>query len=163
VVPAGRSALAAPADFAGVEAEVSPVAPLKVLTKPVAKRPMKPKKSEPVKLTMHRFNRFSRFKVTKEAEHLIPGMNKVFIDLAMARPKQIAEDRGANKIALCDIRDYMTECGFLPSAENDPRDLHLMGAIRELDSVENQLELIPMCRSVTNMIFRNVKPHKYDL
>ena len=70
---------------------------------------------------------------------------------------------------LCDIRQYMTECGFLPPVEvtvilililflilipillsipqEDPMDLGLAEAIRLHAPVEVQEELIPMRRS----------------
>ena len=68
------------------------------------------KKKEPIKTTfpakktMQQFNRFSRYKVKKEAEDLVLDASEDFVELAMVRLKQLSVDRGDSKIQLCDIR-----------------------------------------------------------
>ena len=75
---------------------------------------MQPKKSNepiettfPAKKTMQQFNRFSRYKLKKEAEDLVLDASEDFIDLARVRLKQLSIDRGDSKIQLCDIRRWL--------------------------------------------------------
>jgi len=116
---------------------------------------VKPKKSKepikttfPAKKTMQQFNRFSRYKLKKEAEDLVLDASEDFVDLARVRLKQLSIDRGDSKIQLCDIRRYMTECGFLLPVEEDTMDIRLFEQIRELHFCDEELqwELIPMRR-----------------
>ena len=53
---------------------------------------------------MQQFNRFSRYKLKKEAEDLVLDASEDFLELAMVRLKQLSVDRGDSKIQLCDIR-----------------------------------------------------------
>merc|ERR1712192_112232 len=115
---------------------------------------VKPKKKEPIKTTfpskktMQQFNRFSRYKLKKEAEDLVLDASEDFLELAMVRLKQLSVDRGDSKIQLCDIRRYMTECGFLLPVEQDTMDIRLFEQIRDLHFCDEELqwELIPMRR-----------------
>merc|ERR1719242_858570 len=102
----------------------------------------------PAKKTIQQFNRFSRYKLKKEAEDLVLDASEDFVELAMARLKQLSVARGDSKIQLCDIRRYMTECGFLLPVEEDFMDLRLYEQIRELHFCDEELqwELIPMQR-----------------
>ena len=71
------------------------------------------KKKEPIKTTfpakktMQQFNRFSRYKLKKEAEDLVLDASEDFVELAMVRLKQLSVDRGDSKIQLCDIRRWI--------------------------------------------------------
>ena len=74
---------------------------------------MQPKKSKepikttfPAKKTIQQFNRFSRYKLKKEAEDLVLDASEDFVELAMARLKQLSKNRGDSKIHLCDIRRW---------------------------------------------------------
>merc|ERR1719341_397977 len=116
---------------------------------------VKPKKKKepikttfPAKKTMQQFNRFSRYKLKKEAEDLVLDASEDFVDLARVRLKQLSVDRGDSKIQLCNIRRYMTECGFLLPVEEDTMDIRLFEQIRELHFCDEELqwELIPMRR-----------------
>ena len=74
---------------------------------------MQPKSKEPIKTTfpakktMQQFNRFSRYKLKKEAEDLVLDASEDFVDLARVRLKQLSIDRGDSKIQLCDIRRWL--------------------------------------------------------
>ena len=56
---------------------------------------------------MQQFNRFSRYKLKKEAEDLVLDASEDFVELAMVRLKQLSVDRGDSKIQLCDIRRWV--------------------------------------------------------
>ena len=80
---------------------------------------MQPKKSKepikttfPAKKTMQQFNRFSRYKLKKEAEDLVLDASEDFVDLARVRLKQLSIDRGDSKIQLCDIRRWFDVLSF---------------------------------------------------
>ena len=111
-----------------------------------AKEPIKT--TFPAKKTLQQFNRFSRYKLKKEAEDLVLEASEDFMEIAMARLEQLRVARGDTKIHLCDIRKYMTECGFLLPVEEDFMDLRLFEQIRELHYCDEELqyELIPMRR-----------------
>ena len=111
-----------------------------------AKEPIKT--TFPAKKTLQQFNRFSRYKLKKEAEDLVLEASEDFMEIAMARLEQLRVARGDTKIHLCDIRKYMTECGFLLPVEEDFMDIRLFEQIRELHYCDEELqyELIPMRR-----------------
>ena len=60
----------------------------------------------PAKKTIQQFNRFSRYKLKKEAEDLVLDASEDFVEVAMARLKQLSKNRGDSKIHLCDIRRW---------------------------------------------------------
>ena len=77
---------------------------------------MQPKKTKepikttfPAKTTMQQFNRFSRYKLKKEAEDLVLDASEDFVELAMVRLKQLSVARGDSKIQLCDIRRWVDD------------------------------------------------------
>merc|ERR1719167_1295168 len=111
-----------------------------------AKEPIKT--TFPAKKTLQQFNRFSRYKLKKEAEDLVLEASEDFMEIAMARLEQLRVARGDTKIHLCDIRKYMTECGSLLPVEEDFMDIRLFEQIRELHYCDEELqyELIPMRR-----------------
>ena len=70
------------------------------------------------------------------------------MEITMARLEQLRVARGDTKIHLCDIRKYMTECGFLLPVEEGFLDIRLFEQMRELHYCDEELqyELIPMRR-----------------
>ena len=56
------------------------------------------------------FNRFSRYKLKKEAEEVLADASEDFLTIAMERLSVLAQERGSARIHLADIRRLMGEC-----------------------------------------------------
>jgi len=103
----------------------------------------KPKTYFPAKNVKFDFNRFSRFKLKKDAEGILMDASQDFMDMAMARLSDIAEKRGADRIHLCDIRRLFGECGYVKPVEEDPNNRHFYSLLREVCREDLVRELIP--------------------
>jgi len=102
-----------------------------------------PKTVFPAKNIKFEYNRFSRFKVKKDAEEILTEASQDFMEMAMSRLTDLATERGAEKIHLCDIRKLMGECGFVVPVENDPANRQLNSTLRDLVREDMVRELIP--------------------
>ena len=89
------------------------------------------------------FNRFSRFKLKKDDKGILMDAHQDFMDMAMARLSNLADERGADKIHLCDIRRLAGECGFVKPSEEDPNNRHFYSVIRDVCREDLARELIP--------------------
>merc|ERR1712059_36418 len=114
--------------------------------KKAKKTPKVPKTVFPSKVIKFEFNRFSRYKVKKDAECVLEDASQDFIEMAMNRLTVVAMARGATKIHLCDIRQVMGESGFLKRVEEDPRNQWLFLTLRQLVREDLFDELIPRTR-----------------
>jgi len=109
---------------------------------PVKKKPAAaPKTTFPKKNIIFDFQRFSRYKVKKDAEETLCNASQDFMDMALARLEEIVQKRGASKIHLCDIKQVMVECGFIP--KDDDRNLDLYDTLRKTVRHDAWMELIP--------------------
>ena len=122
--------------------------PQQVKKKVIASKKPKPTKEKPktyfpAKNVKFDFNRFSRFKLKKDAEDILMDASQDFMDMAMARLSDIAEERGADKIHLCDIRRLFGECGYAKPVEEDPNNRHFYSVLRDVCREDLVRELIP--------------------
>merc|ERR1712029_721957 len=62
----------------------------------------------------------------------------------MARMSEFADERGAEKIHLCDIKRMMVECGFIKDPANDPNDYSFYQDLRDIARDSHVKELIPV-------------------
>ena len=129
----------------GLDTLLTPQLPKKKITTSPKPKPVKPKPKTtfPAKNIKFDFNRFSRFKLKKDAEEILTEASQDFMDLAMSRLSDLAKARGADKIHLCDIRKLMGECGFVKPVEEDPANRYLNSTLREVVREDLIRELIP--------------------
>eukprot|EP00090_Calanus_glacialis_P011360 TRINITY_DN19777_c0_g1_i1.p1 TRINITY_DN19777_c0_g1~~TRINITY_DN19777_c0_g1_i1.p1 ORF type:complete len:759 (+),score=285.43 TRINITY_DN19777_c0_g1_i1:137-2278(+) len=129
----------------GLDTLLTPQQPKKRVSPPAKPKVVKtgPKTTFPVKNIKFEYNRFSRFKVKKDAEQILTEASQDFMELAMSRLSDLAKERGAEKIHLCDIRRLMGECGFVKLVEEDPVNRYLNSTLREVVREDLVRELIP--------------------
>merc|ERR1719481_1126387 len=103
-----------------------------------------PKSVIPPKNIKFEFQRFSRFKIKPVAEKQLVDHSETFIRKCMARMSEFADERGADKIHLCDIKRMMVECGFIKDPADDPRGFSFKQELRDIARDSHIKELIPV-------------------
>ena len=126
----------------------------KEVEKPKAKSKSKTnKKADPglifgEKQIKFEFQRFSRYKLKKDAEKTLVKASKDFLNEALKQMSSFAEERGAETIHLCDIKRMMIQCKFIPSQEEDPMERDFHQTLHDIARFEQIEELIPCNRGL---------------
>ena len=94
------------------------------------------------------FQRFSRYKLKKDAEKTLVKASKDFLNEALKQMSSFAEERGAETIHLCDIKRMMIKCKFIPSQEEDPMERDFHQTLHDIARFEQIEELIPCNRGL---------------
>ena len=94
------------------------------------------------------FQRFSRYKLKKDAEKTLVKASKDFLNEALKQMSSFAEERGAETIHLCDIKRMMIQCKFIPSQEEDPMERDFHQTLHDIARFEQIEELIPCNRGL---------------
>merc|ERR1719480_457483 len=130
--------------------QVSPKKTKDQMPKAKATKRLKAKETSliPAKNIKFEYQRFSRFKVKPDAEKTLVEASNEFLNRAMKRMSVFAEERGAVKIHMCDIKRMMVECGFVKPAEEDPTGREFTCELREIARDSQIKELIPMNKGV---------------
>ena len=125
------------------------VTPEKVQQEPKKLKPIKRKPRAgatksiiPEKNIKFEYHRFSRYKLKPEADKTLVQSSQDFLLKCMERMSTFAEERGSEKIHLCDIKRMMVECGFVTSGE-DPQNRTFNRELREVAKPSQIKELIP--------------------
>ena len=110
-------------------------------------RPRKIKAKEttifPAKHIKFEYQRFSRYKLKADTEKMLVETSEDFMQQCLQRMSKFADERGADKIHLCDIKRMMVECGFVKREEDDPKKREFYCEIREIARESLAQELIP--------------------
>ena len=130
--------------------QVSPKKTKDQMPKAKATKRLKAKETSliPAKNIKFEYQRFSRYKVKPDAEKTLVEASNEFLNRAMKRMSVFAEERGAVKIHMCDIKRMMVECGFVKPAEEDPTGREFTCELREIARDSQIKELIPMNKGV---------------
>ena len=126
----------------------------KAVEKPKAKPKSKTnKKADPglifgEKQIKFEYQRFSRYKLKKDAEKTLVKASKDFLNEALKQMSSFAEERGAETIHLCDIKRMMIQCQFIPSQEEDPKERDFHQTLHDIARFEQIEELIPCNRGL---------------
>ena len=126
--------------------QVSPKKTNEQKSKPKTTKRLKAKEKSliPAKNIKFEYQRFSRYKLKPDAEKTLVGASEEFLNKAMKRMSAFADERGAEKIHMCDIKRMMVECGFVKPAEEDPTGREFTCELREIARDSQIKELIPM-------------------
>ena len=100
----------------------------------------------PLRNVKFEYQRFSRFKVKKEAESILAEASAAFVNLVLSEEvSHIAAQRGSSKIELCDQRRFLGEWGpfNIPTVEDDLANKNFFPFVRNLVREELAAKLIP--------------------